>query len=439
MLGIWKMNRKYYCISEYGYIASRKNTDLVDKGSVLVEESVFEELEQFVLYKGSKDASDVAEFLSIGYKRGIGKILKAQNYVGLIQTKSGVTIEILPKLYDSSGVMSYEKTIKLVLKMLKSLKDSPFKKYNLSSLKTSEMNILDIFISMFLTELGVLIKRGLKSSYIKNEDNLNFYKGKLNVNEHIKHNFVHKEKFYLEYDEYSKNRPENRLIKSTLLYLNKQTAKADLQKYIREYLFTLEEVEVSKNTDSDFQKCLSDRIMSEYDIILKWCRVFLDRKSFTNYKGSSTGFSLLFPMEKIFESYVAKCMKGNEYFRAWDIYTQHNKYYLIENPKLFRLRPDIVMEKREEIIVLDTKWKLLNSDEPYNYGISQSDLYQMYAYAKKYEAHSIILIYPLNPDMRNLNKDIIMKYEDGIKLKIFLVDLDNIDESMIKLSEYISL
>lgn len=431
------MTKKYYSIAEYGYIASNRNTDVVDKGSVVVNEDIFKELERFVLSKGYKAGSEVTEFMSIGYKKGIGKILKAQNYVGLIQTKSGVIIEILPKIYDENGVIPYEKTIKIFLNMLKSLKDSPFKKYNLSNLKTTKMNLLDVFISMFLDELGLLIKRGLKSSYIKAEENLNFYKGKLNINKQIKTNIVHKEKFFVEYDEYNKNRAENRIIKTTLQYLNKRTDKAELQKYIREYLFVLEDVEVSKNTDVDFQMCVSDRIMSEYDVILNWCRIFLDRKSFTNYKGTSEGFSLLFPMEKIFESYVAKQIKESEFFIDWDIYTQHNKYHLIENPRMFRLRPDIVMEREKQVVVLDTKWKLINSDIDCNYGISQSDLYQMYAYAKKYGAHRIILLYPLNYEMRSFCKDIIMKYEEGIELKVLLVDLDNIQKSLERLARQV--
>ena len=34
-------------------------------------------------------------------------------------------------------------------------------------------------------------------------------------------------------------------------------------------------------------------------------------------------------------------------------------------------------------IVMDTKWKRLTDDPYANYGIAQSDMYQMYAYAKK--------------------------------------------------------
>lgn len=431
------MNKKYYCMVEYGYIASKKSTDFVDKGCVLIDNDAFEELESFVLQNGGNtDSPEVSNFITISYKKGIGKILKAQNYVGLIQTKSGSTIEILPKIYDGNGELSYKKTINIFFKMLKSLREAPFKKFNLSSLKISNMNLWDVFINMFLIELDILIKRGIKSAYIENEDNLNFYKGKLNVNKHIQHNASHKEKFYVYYDEFSPNRAENKIIKTTLEYINKKTRNSKLQVHIRRCIFAFDEVSVSNNIKRDFEKCTNNRVMNDYDLILKWCEIFLENKSFMNYKGGTISYSLLFPMEKIFESYVAANLKKSEEFKKWNIYVQHNKYYLIENPQIFKLRPDIVIENDKKIIILDTKWKLLNDDS--NYGISQSDLYQMYAYAKKYKAENIILIYPLNSCTGELKENISMAYEENLKLNIFFVDLSDMNTSVKRLSCLIS-
>jgi 5-methylcytosine-specific restriction endonuclease McrBC regulatory subunit McrC len=44
---------------------------------------------------------------------------------------------------------------------------------------------------------------------------------------------------------------------------------------------------------------------------------------------------------------------------------------------------------------MDTKWKLLTDDGSEKYGISQADMYQMYAYHKRFEnAKKVILLYP---------------------------------------------
>jgi 5-methylcytosine-specific restriction enzyme subunit McrC len=48
-----------------------------------------------------------------------------------------------------------------------------------------------------------------------------------------------------------------------------------------------------------------------------------------------------------------------------------------------------------EIRIVDTKWKLLDANnETKNYEISQSDMYQLFAYAKKYKSKKLYLIYP---------------------------------------------
>ena len=48
-----------------------------------------------------------------------------------------------------------------------------------------------------------------------------FLKGNVLINRHLKENIGHAERFSLAYDEFNLNRPENRLIKSTLLKLQK--------------------------------------------------------------------------------------------------------------------------------------------------------------------------------------------------------------------------
>ncbi|MGM2815889.1 5-methylcytosine restriction system specificity protein McrC, partial [Bacillus cereus group sp. Bce007] len=67
-----------------------------------------------------------------------------------------------------------------------------------------------------------------------------------------------------------------------------------------------------------------------------------------------------------------------------------------------------------------------------NYNISQADMYQMYAYSKKYEVSEIWLLYPVNEGMKAT--DINFKsYKDEVlelKVKVFLVDLTNIQESL---------
>ena len=115
----------------------------------------FFDIENFIL----KNSDENASFLSIGSGSG-GKFIQARNYVGVLQTKSGLTIEILPKITDETK--SDNKSRAVFIKMLKTLKNFPFKSSNLANLKTQNLPLLEIFISMFLCELETLVKKGGK-------------------------------------------------------------------------------------------------------------------------------------------------------------------------------------------------------------------------------------------------------------------------------------
>jgi 5-methylcytosine-specific restriction enzyme subunit McrC len=277
------------------------------------------------------------------------------------------------------------------------------------------------------------VKHGIKSSYVAREDNLNIYKGKLMVNEQIKQNAAHRERFYVRYDEYLADRTENRIVKATLLKLQNLTGSAENQKEIRQLLTYFEMVNPSMNYHKDFSQVVIDRNTNDYDMLMRWSRVFLMNKSFTTFSGGHSARALLFPMEKVFESYIARQLKKVLLDLYWDVSTQDKGYYLFDSPRQFALRPDIVITRDDDSkVILDTKWKSLVDEPKNNYGISQSDMYQMYAYSKKYGTSEIWLIYPVNTKMRG-HKDISFNSDDGVNVKLFFVDVADIEGSLLSL------
>ena len=395
-------------------------------------EPVFRDLEQFIhAFAGDEEYADALEFLKIGFRRNVGDIISVNNYVGLIQMQNGYQIQVLPKIdFGTDPDSKNEETKRVFLRMLRTMKDFPSKVFNEANLKMDRMTLYEIFINMYLQEVRVLVKHGIKSAYIGREDNLSFYKGKLVVNEHIKQNAAHGERFYVHYDEYLVDRAENRLVKATLLKLQSITSSAENQKEIRQLLTAFEMVRPSINHQKNFSRVVIDRSTKEYEMLMRWSRVFLLNKSFTTFSGGTNARALLFPMEKVFESYVAKQLKKTLADLDWEISSQDKGYYLFDSPRQFALRPDIVITREDGMkIILDTKWKRLVDKPRINYGISQADMYQMYAYAKKYRTSEIWLLYPVNPEMRD-HTDIAFRSDDGVDVRIFFVDIANIEDSL---------
>ena len=363
----------------------------------------FGDIENFIL----KNSDENAPFLRIASGVG-GKFIQARNYVGVLQTKSGLTIEILPKIADKNDA---ERSKAVFIKMLRTLKNFPFKSSNLASLKTQNLPLLEIFISMFLCELKALVKKGIKSDYVALEENLNFLKGKLNINEQIKRNSIHKERFYVGYSEFLSDIKINRIIKTTLKFLYKKSNSSKNQQKIRELLFIFDEVSECEDYKNFFAKLVITRQVKHYEQTLLWCKIFLLGNTFTPYKGDDLALALLFDMNALFESYVGNFIKKS--FPCTIL--QHSEKHLVEDPKSFKLRPDIFLEGK---FIADTKWKIISSSND----ISQADLYQLYAYGKKHECDKLHLIYPKIDDIRQ--KTMKFRYEDEILLKILYFDLE---------------
>ncbi|WP_304948927.1 McrC family protein [Streptococcus sinensis] len=421
----------------------------------------FNLFENFIEENSGDDVEErLSDFLRISSHKGV-KVIKPQNYVGVINIDNKVQIEILPKIdiNDENDNDNNNELRKLFLKMLSSLKEFKGKSFKNARLNDSKLPIYEVFIQMYLDEVQELLKKGLKSDYLTIEGNLTFFKGKFLINQHLKHNIVRKDRFFMAYDEFHINRPENRLIKTTLLELNKISSNGKNQLLAKRLLTEFEMVNQSTNIDKDFSLVKKDRNAQFYQNLIHWSEVFLKNKSFSTFQGTQSVNALLFPMEKIFEAYIAKQLKTkcSEELKTksskelktkcskWKVETQKRSKYLFDVPKKFGLKPDIYMSQEgKKSFVLDTKWKKLIEDKSKNYGISQSDMYQMYAYAYKYDVENVILIYPKDEEVKLANFPSYIqegqknKHIKKIVVKVFLYDLSNEEKSIEELGDLIN-
>ncbi len=432
--------KKPFELKEFDIIVGNSKYDNQDTKYKYLEEPKFTQLLTFIKeYTNLDETSHASEFMKIGWNKGVGDTVTINNYVGLIQMKDGYQIQILPKISLSTLDEDNIQTKRIFIDMLRCMKEFKSKTFNLANLNISNMNIYEIFIAMYLDEVNTLVKKGLKSMYIQTEDNLMKLKGKIAIKNQIKLNFAHKEKFYVEFEEFQINRAENKLIKSTLLKLLSISDSNKNKRTINRLLTNFELVSSSVNFDADFLGIKTDRSMKDYEQILKWSMIFLKNKSFTMFSGNSVSKALLFPMEKLFEAFVTNHVKKILTPKGYSVFIQDKGYYLFDEPtNKFALRPDIVIKKNNKIIILDTKWKEIHNTPRDNYGISQQDMYQMYAYSKKYEANEcnpiVWLLYPYNKTAKEI-KELSFKSEDGVIVNIYFIKLDEIENNIIELEK----
>lgn len=421
-------------VREFDTITCNKDYENSPSALRYLDEGHFQRLEHFIKeYSSDADEADALEFMKIGYRRGVGDTVSFNNYVGIVELSDGFQIEILPKVSFDEEDGDYRNTKRIFLTMLRCLREFEGKSFTNASLNADRMNLYEIFINMYLQETRKLIKRGIKSVYLQKEENIAFYKGKMNVSQHIKENSAHKERFFMRYDEYQVNRAENRIVKSVLMKLLKESRSADNVREIRQLLSSFELVDASVNYEKDFSEVSIGRDTKDYEPLIQWARIFLYNKSFTTFSGEKAGRALLFPMETVFEAFVAKWIRtifADHAGGRVHVSAQDKGYFLFDVPRKFKLRPDIVVrgnaEGQERTIIMDTKWKRLKPDPGANYGISQSDMYQMYAYSKKYHTPDIWLLYPLYDgvkDVSDLNFRTFRDEEQSVNVRVFFIDL----------------
>ncbi|MCG8612963.1 MAG: McrC family protein, partial [Pseudomonadales bacterium] len=292
------------CIREYGVLVEGESDG---RHVVGLSKTAFAYLRSLI--QDEQPSDDFSPFLKLTtYKRQTA--LKVQNYVGVMQTPCGTLIEILPKLH-SGEEETEEKTRQQLISMLRCLRNSPFKQAQKADIRDAKMPLLEVYIAQFLALTNQLVKRGIRSDYVREQKNSNYLKGRLLVSQQIRKNAMHPERFAIECDEYQVNRPANRLIKSTLEKVRRASQSAVNQRLARELSFVFEEVPASSDIRSDFQKVKLSRGMSYYQDVLRWCNLLLNGQGPTASAGNFNTLSLLYPMERVFEDYVAHCLRKN--------------------------------------------------------------------------------------------------------------------------------
>lgn len=326
------------------------------------------------------------------------RAVQVTSFVGVIRCPDGFQIEVLPKLGKINGEVNARQ---LLIEMLRCLGSFRHIQTDRAQLLSRRMPLLEVFISEFLLAVEHVVKRGMRSDYRSRQDNLFTLRGKLRMSEHLRHNLCRRDRFFAEFDEFSPNRPENRVLHAALRCALAWTATQANQQLAQELCFVFADIPISNQPDADFTRVQIDRGMAHYDAALGWARLILKDESPLTGHGDNRAPSLLFPMETVFEAFVAKHL-ARQLCNGYTLRAQARSFSLVKHNKQdwFRLKPDLLVQAAKvNQVVLDTKWKLLDTHKANGtekYGLDQSDFYQLHAYGQSYleGKGDVVLIYP---------------------------------------------
>ena len=353
------------------------------------------DLEKFALANQEDQQGDYRPVLTLRNGQ-----LHTRNYVGVLETRKGTVLEILPKIDFSDGDgddEDHKKTRKTFLTMLRTyrgLRTAEFNETKIAALR--HFHMLDAFVRLFLNDLLLLTKRGLARHYQGVEDNLPRLRGRIQFPQHIRHNAANRARFYVAFDEFTADRPVNRLIHSTIHKLRSSTHPSN-QQLLHQLRISFSEVPRSTRPEVDWQRHRVDRSMRHYDAVMAWVGLFLFDHGLATFAGKKhINHALLFPMEEVFEDFVTDAFQ--RYQRDYRVKPQgpQQAFTIIDGKTAFCLKPDISLLRSGKVqFVLDAKWKEINGQNTdLKHGINQNDIYQLYSYGRGFDCGTVVLIYP---------------------------------------------
>ena len=322
--------------------------------------------------------------------------LKSNKYVGVIHYE-GNKINLLPKIfYDSEKEYSTNEVNQIqnhILWWLSYCRKIKFPNYH-ASLGSAKSDFFEVLIYLFSKYTRELLNSSIYQQYEEVNRELSFIKGRLNTNEYINENLSKGKwhKLNCTYDAFVFDNEFNRIIKYVTNLLFNVTSSQDNKKNLREILFILDEVSDERSTAEQCSRISFNPMFGEFETVRDYCQLFLTNCISFDYKNDLKLFAFLLPMEYVFEDFIFGFI--DKELEDVTAKAQRSDTYLDEG-KAFNLKPDLWLKTNEKSLIADTKYKIVYSDDKDpKKGISQNDLYQMLAYAVRFEVDEIILFYP---------------------------------------------
>lgn len=362
-------------------------------GKVHLERRLYERLKRFD-QRGREEKSRI-------FSWGDGSA-RTQQWVGVIQVP-GLQVEILPKV-DATETAPQEEghrdARKNLLYMLAMSGDVPVRSRDVARLASRRAPLSETLAAIFADRLLGELLRGPERAYLPREENLRRFKGKLLITKQTLHNAAHRERFFCRYDEFSDDTLMNQVFRAACRVLLDSTQTPATQDLLRHCLLLLDQVSDVHIHAELFDQVTLNRQNERFADVFRFCRLILQGRSPTVRAGDTRSFSLLFDMNQVFERFVAaflrRCvMPGLTGYQLFPQARRRQRHLMASGGSgVLALKPDLLIEGPDgRRLIIDTKWKRL-SDKGGRGGVGVADLYQLYAYTRRYGCSRSILLYP---------------------------------------------
>lgn len=313
----------------------------------------------------------------------------------------------------------------MVLYALSKVKDLS----NISEKNIEELeDFKDVIIELFLSEVSIIVNRGLYKEYINKVDQTVFIKGKVDISSTLK---ALEPNTVCHFDEYSENVMLNQILKEIISRIIKITDISNVhQKKARRLLISFNNVDRIILENKHFNKIGFNRINHKYEHIIDLGKLIYNNSIPTENAGEYRFMDIMEDEEQfssIFEEFL------RNFYKIHTNYLVKSRYYYFDWAPVEKSNLNLLPRMETDIELVYSNKKIIIDAKYYKYAFSNrseapkflsNNIYQMKTYLMQnlnnYETLRGIIIYPSNGYEFNEKFD----SDRGYTMEFMTVDLN---------------
>lgn len=292
-----------------------------------------------------------------------GRTLEAANYVGVVEA-GGHAIEIYPKLDRSlfeaddaiNNANKRKSSMASLLWMLEVAQHDNAYEADTGNLETAPSSFFDLWAILLGKNLRRELQLGLARAYQPMEANSRTVRGRILFQEHLQTNFNRPDRIYCAWDEFTEDRPLNRVLKTACRFLSTRVENSEAQRLLFDCIAILNDAgDIDPATAlRQAERIVWDRSMERFRLPFKLAVRLLRAIGHEAFHGGPQSYVFLLDMNQVFEDYVGAVLEREHQV---PVDKQYPIGHLFKNPARLRQLPDFYWQKDGKTYVADAKYK----------------------------------------------------------------------------------
>ena len=244
----------------------------------------------------------------------------------------------------------------------------------------------DLLAAILAKGIGIQLKQGLYREYTNLEENLPVMRGKINVLGTIKSRLTHEHLLMCNFDELSENNLFNKIIKTTVILLLKNSKiKSEYKENLKKQMLFFSNVDILDPKLIKWSSIRFHRNNQTYRMLLSICQLMIEGMLITTVSGEYRLASFIDEqrMCRLYEKFILEYYK--RHYPELNIGSSQISWSVDDGIRTMLpvMQSDIHLQKGNIILIIDAKYYSHTTQFRYDkHTLHSNNLYQIFTYVK---------------------------------------------------------